>query len=833
MPEKSSSLEDATLVAGLPSTVNQTVAPTSTSLRAKHTAKLGHWLMGLWAIAGALMTGNQTSLSQLLERQAQVWFFEFRGPLTPPADIVIVGLDEDSSVQGSQVYPTDPQKYADLEPLETAPPKRSAYAIAVDRLMQAGAKTVAIDVVLDGLSASPKADQQLSQVLAKYPKRVTLAAQYEDVIDNAGQRTQVITPHAIFEAAPLSIGHINYAPAPNGKLHTLGREYPLMVAKTYPPDIAADFLQTSAQIPSFAEAALQSAQIAYAPPQGTDIFYYGPKNTFPQVPLWHILDQTNWQKHLKDGTFKGKIVLIGPTAAAYRDFHNAPFAGTFRYPNPMSGIEINANAIATLMENRAIAMAIAPPWGQAAYVLTVCLGAGWLQSRARQSHQQLLITAGILLGIATLGYGIFTYRYLSLPTAIPLGAIALSGVCYFLTQTASDYLRRMQLRQTLAQYANSPIVQEIISQQEDLQDILILRQQAVFGKTLKGRYCILKVLGSGGFSETFIAEDTHRPGHPTCVVKHLRLTSDNPKLLQLARTMFQREATILEKLGKHDRIPQLLAYFEEENEFYLVQEFIPGHPLSTELRIGMPFPENRVIVLLRDLLEIIAFVHSQNVIHRDIKPSNIIRRKSDGKLVLIDFGAVKEIPILVEQTQQLSSATVGIGTRGFMPDEQYAGNPRFSSDLYAIGMTGVQALTGLPPSHLKTDDRTGDLLWRDRAQVSQALAEVVTKMIRRDFSQRYESAQEVLEALEMVASASIATESSPNVGDFWLSDQELKALDTFYESDGFLEATTQLWIPANPQTNQPTDLPFNDLSTNDAEANKLPIDPFPTDETKP
>ncbi len=206
-------------------------------------------------------------------------------------------------------------------------------------------------------------------------------------------------------------------------------------------------------------------------------------------------------------------------------------------------------------------------------------------------------------------------------------------------------------------------------------------------------------------------------------------------------------------MGKHDQIPQLLAYFEEDQEFYLVQEFVPGYPLSRELTLGKQMPEAQVVAMLRDLLHTLEFVHGQGVIHRDIKPSNIIRRQSDAKLVLIDFGAVKEIPQLAEdgsRAELQTAATIGIGTQGYMPNEQYAGNPRLSSDIYALGMTAIQALTGLPPSQLQKDPETEDVLWKHRTEVSHELALVISKMVRYHFSQRYQSAHEVLEALQQM-----------------------------------------------------------------------------------
>jgi Serine/threonine protein kinase len=158
---------------------------------------------------------------------------------------------------------------------------------------------------------------------------------------------------------------------------------------------------------------------------------------------------------------------------------------------------------------------------------------------------------------------------------------------------------------------------------------------------LDGRYQIIEVIETGEFGQTYLAKDIRRPGEPQCFVKHLRPGTTEPKLINTTRRLFQKEAEVLEKLGQHDQIPQLFAYFEENEEFFLVESFVAGHSLSTEIVPGKPLTEEKMIALLKELLEILVFVHGQGVIHRDIKPANLIRRYSDNKLVLIDFGSVK------------------------------------------------------------------------------------------------------------------------------------------------------------------------------------------------
>ncbi|MBD2104055.1 serine/threonine-protein kinase [Leptolyngbya sp. FACHB-261] len=288
----------------------------------------------------------------------------------------------------------------------------------------------------------------------------------------------------------------------------------------------------------------------------------------------------------------------------------------------------------------------------------------------------------------------------------------------------------------------------------------------MIGELLDGRYQIARALGAGGFGQTYVALDTRRPGNPTCVVKHLQPASRDPQSLQTARRLFKSEAETLERLGQHDQIPRLLAYFEENQEFYLVQDFIEGQTLSAELQLGQRWSEAQVVAMLEDVLGILHFVHSQGVIHRDIKPDNIIRRQPDRRLVLVDFGSVKQV-----RTQQVTveghlNATVAIGTPGYMPNEQGLGKPRFNSDLYGLGMIAIQALTGFPPTQLPDDTETGELIWQPHAQASPALAAVLSQMVHYHFKDRYQSATEVLQALKRLSQTHVVLPpvASPPLG---------------------------------------------------------------------
>ncbi|MEB3216323.1 MAG: protein kinase [Nostocales cyanobacterium 94392] len=275
----------------------------------------------------------------------------------------------------------------------------------------------------------------------------------------------------------------------------------------------------------------------------------------------------------------------------------------------------------------------------------------------------------------------------------------------------------------------------------------------VVNTVLRKRYRVLRSLGSGAFGDTYLAEDLDLPSHPKCVVKHLRPKTPEADVLMIARRLFESEAATLYRLGNlSTQIPKLFAHFEENGEFYLVQEFIDGHDLSAEIIPGNRWSESQVVQLLQAILEVLAVVHQQNIIHRDLKPQNLMRRREDGKIVLIDFGAVKEIKGLVVNTQGQVTSTIVIGSNGYMPNEQANSKPKLCSDIYAVGIIGIQALTGKLPQSFQEDPTSGEIIWRHEANVSNKLADILTKMVRYHFSQRYQTASEALQALKLLPS---------------------------------------------------------------------------------
>ncbi|MBD2464303.1 WG repeat-containing protein [Oscillatoria sp. FACHB-1407] len=263
-----------------------------------------------------------------------------------------------------------------------------------------------------------------------------------------------------------------------------------------------------------------------------------------------------------------------------------------------------------------------------------------------------------------------------------------------------------------------------------------------------GRYETIRELGrGGGFGKTYLAEDTYRRGRPKCVVKKIQPLSKTPSVLQQARELFQAEAEALHQLGNYDQIPKLFDHLEQGNDFFLVQELVDGHDLRQAFTLGDRWDEKNLVSLLREVLEILAIVHQHNIIHQDVKPQNLIRRWLDKKLVLIDFSSIKAIRSLTVTPDGEPIITQPIGTPGYIAKEQMEGQPKRCSDIYAVGMMGIQAVTGYMPNQLPRHPDTQEVQWHDLAQVTPELTAILDKMVRVDPQDRYQSATEVLEAL--------------------------------------------------------------------------------------
>ena len=268
---------------------------------------------------------------------------------------------------------------------------------------------------------------------------------------------------------------------------------------------------------------------------------------------------------------------------------------------------------------------------------------------------------------------------------------------------------------------------------------------------LRNRYHLVKGLGKGGFGATFLAADLSLPGKPLCVIKQLRPNTDNPNFLSMARELFEREAKTLGKVGNHPQIPRLLDYFEDRQQFYLVQEFVKGNNLQQEVKKHGVLDEPKARQVLTEILIILRDIHAQKVIHRDIKPANIIRREIDNKLVLIDFGVVKNQvnTVAAGNGDQTALTAFAVGTPGFAPPEQLAMRPVYASDVYALGVTCMYLMSGKAPKNIESDPLTGEIQWFNYVKASDEFADILLTMLEVSVKNRYKTAEEVLQALDM------------------------------------------------------------------------------------
>lgn len=273
----------------------------------------------------------------------------------------------------------------------------------------------------------------------------------------------------------------------------------------------------------------------------------------------------------------------------------------------------------------------------------------------------------------------------------------------------------------------------------------------------KNRFKIIRRLGRGGFGTTYLAKDLAQKllidgqseGLP-CVIKQLKYKIQSAQALasspkatfaqERIQRRLQRETRMMARLGRHSRIPCLLDHFIEDNQFYLVQEHIPGQTVSQEIARSGVKSEIEVKQFLAEMLPILRYIHRQHLLHLDIKPSNIIRRSSDQALVLIDFGAVRAYP-----DNSISQATErGSGTIGFAPSEQLAGNPTPASDIYALGVTCLYLLTKISPLDLAVSSQGQNLRWQESVQLSPHFTRILAQMLHPDHTRRFQS----IEALE-------------------------------------------------------------------------------------
>jgi CHASE2 domain-containing sensor protein/predicted Ser/Thr protein kinase len=483
---------------------------------------------------------------------------------------------------------------------------------------------------------------------------------------------------------------------------------------------------------------------------------------FETVTLSDVLDDK-----VKD--IKDRIVLVGADykiGGGDKDSIRTPFSPNGAEDQKMLGVRVHAQVtsqlISAVLDKRPLIRAWSEPT-EGLWLFGWSLLGGSLAWFVR--HPGKLLGSLTLAGAGSIGaFGLLFANSVWIPVLSPLlglGGAALAA--YGWRNYGID--REQQKMQSLARNQEQTIeaLKQILSQQpitgiptQNLPPPMPATTAIPEQRLLGDRYQTINILGAGGFATTYLAEDNNKPSKPRCAIKHLTPARRDAAFVDMARRLFNTEAAILERLGNHEQIPNLLAYFEQNGEFYLVQELIEGKCLDEELDdTAEPWTEAKVVNLLQQMLPVLEYIHERGVIHRDIKPSNIIRRSKDNVFVLIDFGAVKEI-----NPQMPDANTIAIGTRGYTPAEQYAGFPRFASDVYALGTIAIEAATKTNPREIPQNEKTGGLDWEDLAPISPQLKAIINKMVAYQYQQRYQRAADVLPDLQAMLHAK-TTDSQP------------------------------------------------------------------------
>jgi serine/threonine-protein kinase len=272
------------------------------------------------------------------------------------------------------------------------------------------------------------------------------------------------------------------------------------------------------------------------------------------------------------------------------------------------------------------------------------------------------------------------------------------------------------------------------------------------GQVLDKRYRIVSQLGQGGFGRTYLAEALHRFSD-RCVLKEFAPQVQGAAELQKAKELFEREAGVLHQL-QHPQLPRFSELFQADigggtGCLFLVQDYVEGQTYFDLFQSGKRLSEAEAIQFMCQMLPVLSYIHAKGVIHRDISPDNIILRKSDQLPVLIDFGCVKEIAATaVSNFTDIGVLQTRLGKKGYAPEEQLRQGKVFvNSDLYSLAVTALVLITGKEPQHLY-DIYTGTWRWGQEIKVTPQLQAVLQKMLAYKPSDRFSSANEVLQALQ-------------------------------------------------------------------------------------
>ncbi|NET35665.1 MAG: hypothetical protein F6K19_27180 [Cyanothece sp. SIO1E1] len=275
------------------------------------------------------------------------------------------------------------------------------------------------------------------------------------------------------------------------------------------------------------------------------------------------------------------------------------------------------------------------------------------------------------------------------------------------------------------------------------------------GLIINNRYGVTRELAKRNLCTTYLVKDEFDPTEKIYLAKQFSPSKyiRNKKIISEIRTDFSAFQQVLGKISNINQVPNFNATFEEGECFYIIQEFIEGKTLDDEIIPGKPLEQFQVITMLIETLKVLEQVHQSGLKHLNLCPDNLMRRQSDQKIALIDFAIFQSISAQVIKADPVGNP-FQVGTPGYAAPELVDGNPNFKSDIYSVGMIGIQALTGKKPTELPEDATTQAKIWRyaepgqSVQQLDERLVRILDRMIQPDLTQRYQTVSEALQELE-------------------------------------------------------------------------------------
>jgi len=463
------------------------------------------------------------------------------------------------------------------------------------------------------------------------------------------------------------------------------------------------------------------------------------KNPTPSVSLRDVLERKVSPKLIEN-----KIVLIGVSAPSLKDVFLTPLSNQENYATLIPGVTIHAHMASQFLSSAIDGKRLIWGWREEQELLWIYLwGVVGSVSAFLISRPLIMILSqisGIILIVASGGI-IFVFGGW-IPVVTPILTFVISAILLMGYNAYQAKQEQLDVQKQVVDQEKSIAVLQMLLQSQSEVNVPSLVPTYDEGSVIVSRYQIVKRLGRKGLGNSYLATDLLLPGKPRCVVKRLNAYSKDPKILNIIEKLLETEAKIVEKIGKHDKIPDLLAYIQDNDKFFLIHEYMEGKNLIQELKEKGKYSEQEVLQMIEEVMDILSFIQQYNIVHRDIKLENVIRRKSDNSLVLIDFGGIKQVFNLKNDGKNSM-----VSNEGYASPEQLAGQPVMASDIYSVGMVAIHCLTGIFPGNLPRDPETGGIMWDKERYVSPITAQVIDKMTRYHFGDRYQNAQELIKEL--------------------------------------------------------------------------------------